>query len=458
MIYMDNAATSLQKPLQVEQAVLEALRTAGNPGRGAHEATLHASRLVYGARAAAAELFDAEDASRIAFTANATEALNIAISGLIRPGDHVITTVCEHNSVLRPLYRLRDQGATLSFVGVDARGNLKYEELEAFLRPETRAVVITGASNVTGNVTDLSYISSFVKRNGLLLIVDASQTAGEELFSVQKLGIDVLCFTGHKALLGPQGTGGLYVKPGLSVEPLLVGGSGIHSYDEHHPKEMPTVLEAGTLNVHGLAGLAAGIRYRMDQGIEKLQKRERDLTRRFYEQVKEIPGIIVYGDPATKCHAPIVSLNLAGEDSARVADALWESASARGHTVRRSCTGRLERSVREWCGSVFRILIRKRRLRGQQKQFGRWQRKRRGEIGSMREKNPFIVLSFQTTVAAMEWEKRCMEMGIPGRLIPLPREISAGCGLAWRMRPEEWEQWSGRIDTSVYDKVSCVWQ
>ncbi len=461
MIYMDNAATSLQKPLQVEQAVLEALRTAGNPGRGAHEATLHASRLVYGARAAAAELFDAEDASRIAFTANATEALNIAISGLIRPGDHVITTVCEHNSVLRPLYRLRDQGATLSFVGVDARGNLKYEELEAFLRPETRAVVITGASNVTGNVTDLSYISSFVKRNGLLLIVDASQTAGEELFSVQKLGIDVLCFTGHKALLGPQGTGGLYVKPGLSVEPLLVGGSGIHSYDEHHPKEMPTALEAGTLNVHGLAGLAAGIRYRMDQGIEKLQKRERDLTRRFYEQVKEIPGIIVYGAPAAKCHAPIVSLNLAGKIRH-----VWRmhsgkntaSASARGHTVRRSCTGRLERSVREWCGSVFRILIRKRRLRGQQKQFGHWQRKRRGEIGSMREKHPFIVLSFQTTVAAMEWEKRCMETGIPGRLIPLPREISAGCGLAWRMRPEEWEQWSGRIDTSVYDKVSCVWQ
>ena len=458
MIYMDNAATSLQKPLQVEQAVLEALRTAGNPGRGAHEATLHASRLVYGARAAAAELFDAEDASRIAFTANATEALNIAISGLIRPGDHVITTVCEHNSVLRPLYRLRDQGATLSFVGVDARGNLKYEELEAFLRPETRAVVITGASNVTGNVTDLSYISSFVKRNGLLLIVDASQTAGEELFSVQKLGIDVLCFTGHKALLGPQGTGGLYVKPGLSVEPLLVGGSGIHSYDEHHPKEMPTALEAGTLNVHGLAGLAAGIRYRMDQGIEKLQKRERDLTRRFYEQVKEIPGIIVYGDPATKCHAPIVSLNLAGEDSARVADALWEEY---GICVRAGahCAPLMHRALGTVGQGVVRFsLIRKRRLRGQQKQFGRWQRKRRGEIGSMREKHPFIVLSFQTTVAAMEWEKRCMEMGIPGRLIPLPREISAGCGLAWRMRPEEWEQWSGRIDTSVYDKVSCVWQ
>lgn len=324
MIYMDNAATSLTKPPQVEAAVIDALRTAGNPGRGAHEATLHASRLVYEARATVAKLFDAKDASRIAFTANATEALNIAISGLIRPGDHVITTVCEHNSVLRPLYRLRDQGATISFVGVDARGNLKYEEFETFLRPNTRAVVITGASNVTGNVTDLSYVSEFTKKHGLLLIVDASQIAGEEQISVLKSKIDVLCFTGHKALLGPQGTGGIYVKPGLSVKPFLVGGSGIKSFDEHHPKEMPTALEAGTLNVHGLAGLTAGTRYCLNQGIETLQRREKSLTRRFYEQVKEIPDVVVYGDVMAEHHSPIVSLNFAGEDSARVADALWE--------------------------------------------------------------------------------------------------------------------------------------
>ena len=324
MIYMDNAATSLQKPLQVEQAVLEALRTAGNPGRGAHEATLHASRLVYGARAAAAELFDAEDASRIAFTANATEALNIAISGLIRPGDHVITTVCEHNSVLRPLYRLRDQGSMLSFVGVDARGNLKYEELEAFLRPETRAVVITGASNVTGNVTDLSYISSFVKRNGLLLIVDASQTAGEELFSVQKLGIDVLCFTGHKALLGPQGTGGLYVRPGLTMAPLVVGGSGVHSFDETHPSQMPTALEAGTLNVPGLAGLGAGVEWILSQGVEVLHEKEMALTRLFYEKIVHAPDVKIYGSFDETDRAPIVSLNFGDEDAARAADILWE--------------------------------------------------------------------------------------------------------------------------------------
>lgn len=324
MIYMDNAATSLIKPPEVEQAVIEALHTAGNPGRGAHEATLHASRLVYGARMAAAELFDAKDASRIAFTANATEALNIAVFGLIRPGDHVITTVCEHNSVLRPLYSLRDQGVELSFVGVDSHGNLKYEEFESLIRPKTRAVVVTGASNVTGNVTDLSYIAAFTKKNGLILIVDASQIAGEEMISVQKQGIDVLCFTGHKALLGPQGTGGLYVKPGLSIKPLLVGGSGIHSYDEHHPNEMPTALEAGTLNVHGLSGLTAGIRYLLDQGIEKLWKQERKLAHRFYEQIREIPGVVVYGDFTAERRVPIVSLNIEGEDSARVADALWD--------------------------------------------------------------------------------------------------------------------------------------
>ena len=324
MIYMDNAATSLQKPLQVEQAVLEALRTAGNPGRGAHEATLHASRLVYGARAAAAELFDAEDASRIAFTANATEALNIAISGLIRPGDHVITTVCEHNSVLRPLYRLRDQGATLSFVGVDARGNLKYEELEAFLRPETRAVVITGASNVTGNVTDLSYISSFVKQNGLLLIVDASQTAGEELFSVQKLGIDVLCFTGHKSLFGPQGTGGLYIGEGAEIKPLKSGGTGVHSFLKTQPEELPEHLEAGTLNGHGIAGLLAGVQEIQKITAEEIWKKERNLMECFVAKIKQIPNVKIYGDFSDKNRCPIVSLNIAGVDSSQVSEWLLE--------------------------------------------------------------------------------------------------------------------------------------
>ena len=251
MIYLDNAATTLYKPQEVDAAILDALHTAGNPGRGAHEPTLHASRLVYAAREALAELFHAPDPACIAFTANATGALNTALCGLLGSGDHVITTVCEHNSVLRPLYRLRTQGVQLSFAGVDAKGRLQYEKWEELVRPNTRALVVTGASNVTGNGTDLAKAAAFAHRHGLLLIVDAAQTAGAQSIDVQALGVDVLCFTGHKALLGPQGTGGLYVCPGVQIAPLVVGGSGVHSYDEQHPAQMPTALEAGTLNVHG---------------------------------------------------------------------------------------------------------------------------------------------------------------------------------------------------------------
>ena len=324
MIYLDNAATTLQKPPEVGQAMLAALQTAGNPGRGAHEPTLHAARLVYGAREALAELFHAESPARIAFTANATQALNTALCGLLAPGDHVLTTVCEHNSVLRPLYRLRAQGVQVEFVGVDAQGKLCYEQFAQRLRPNTKAIVVTHASNVTGCVTDLVRVSAFAKAHGLLTIVDAAQTAGARPIDVQELGLDVLCFTGHKALLGPQGTGGLYVRPGLQVAPLVVGGSGVHSFAEAHPSEMPTALEAGTLNVPGLAGLEAGVRWLLRQGVETLCAKETALVRLFYENIQGVPGVVVYGGCTAGPHAPIVSLNLAGEDSARVADALWE--------------------------------------------------------------------------------------------------------------------------------------
>ena len=324
MIYLDNAATTLYKPQEVDAAILDALHTAGNPGRGAHEPTLHASRLVYAAREALAELFHAPDPACISFTANATGALHTALCGLLGPGDHVITTVCEHNSVLRPLYRLRTQGVQLSFAGVDAKGRLQYEKWEELVRPNTRALVVTGASNVTGNGTDLAKAAAFAHRHGLLLIVDAAQTAGAQSIDVQALGVDVLCFTGHKALLGPQGTGGLYVRPGVQIAPLVVGGSGVHSYDEQHPSQMPTALEAGTLNVHGIAGLCAGVQWLLTQGVETLAAREAALARCFYEEVCGMPGVTVYGDIETALRAPIVSLNIGDEDSARVADILWE--------------------------------------------------------------------------------------------------------------------------------------
>ena len=321
---VDNAATTLHKPPQVEQAILEALHTAGNPGRGAHEPTLHAARIVLDTRLALAELFHAPDPSCIVFAANATMALNTVLNGVLHPGDHVITTVCEHNSVLRPLYRLRAQGVEVSFTGVDASARLCYDQWEALLRPTTRALVVTGASNVTGNGTNLVRAADFAHRHGLLFIVDAAQTAGAQPSDVQRLGIDALCFTGHKALLGPQGTGGAYVRPGLQIAPLLVGGSGVHSFDEVHPLQMPTALEAGTLNVHGLAGLCAGVQWLLEQGVENLAAREAALARLFYEQVRTAPGVTVYGDMTMQPRAPIVALNIGQEDSARVADILWE--------------------------------------------------------------------------------------------------------------------------------------
>lgn len=324
MIYLDNAATTLIRPPEVEKAVIEALRTAGNAGRGAHEPTLHASRILYRAREGLAELFGVSNPSRIAFTGNATEALNIAIQGLFGPGDHVITSVCEHNSVLRPLYRMEDKGVALSFLEADEKGRLRYEALEEQLCGSTKAVVVTHASNLTGNVTDLEKIAAFTKRYGLLLIVDASQTAGVLPISAEQTGIDVLCFTGHKGLMGPQGTGGIYVREGLEISPLKVGGSGIQSYDRRHPSAMPTALEAGTLNVHGIAGLGAAVSWLLETGVETVHKRESGLAGRFVTGIRGLPGLRLYGDLDAPCRTGIVSLNIADEDSGRISDILWE--------------------------------------------------------------------------------------------------------------------------------------
>lgn len=327
MIYLDNAATTLQKPRPVGQAMLDALQTAGNPGRGAHEPTLHAARLVYETRTALAELLGADDPSCIAFTANATQSLNMALCGLLHPGDHVLTTVCEHNSVLRPLYRLQKNGVQLDFVEADARGVLRYEQFEQKLRPNTRAVVISHASNVTGNVADVAFVADFAKKHDLLLVLDAAQTAGIRPLDVKTVGADVLCFTGHKGLLGPQGTGGVYVRPGLRVAPLVVGGSGVHSFAEEHPAQMPTALEAGTLNVPGIAGLGAGVRWILQQGVQTLQEKETAWAQLFYEQLQEVENLTFYGDFSGNApRVPIVSLNIGDEDSAWVADALWEDA------------------------------------------------------------------------------------------------------------------------------------
>ena len=303
-----------------------ALHTIGNAGRGAHGPTLAAARLVYGVREKVAALFGVSDPARVAFTANVTQALNTAIGGLIRPGDHVITTVCEHNSVLRPLYRKEDQGAELTILPADALGRVDFDALGDALRPNTRAVVVGHASNLTGNVVDLKKVSDFTRSHGLLLIVDAAQTAGTLPVHMEDLGIDVLCFTGHKGLMGPQGTGGLCVRAGLDLPPLLVGGSGIRSFDRAHPSQLPEALEAGTLNGHGLAGLGAALDYLLDRGMEDIHRTEDALARRFAGGVRSIPGVTLYGDLDAPVRAPIVTLNVGELDAAEVSGRLWDEA------------------------------------------------------------------------------------------------------------------------------------
>lgn len=322
MIYLDNAATTLRKPECVVEAVTRALCSMGNPGRSAHDGALSASRTVFEARLALAELFGAESPDRIAFTANATEALNIAIKGILNPGDHVITTALEHNSVLRPLYEMEDKGVELTILPADRQGRLKEADFEAAIRANTRAIVCTHGSNLTGNLVDIGRVGQIARSHGLLLVADASQTAGVFPIDVQKMQIDILCFTGHKSLLGPQGTGGLYVREGVEVRPLLSGGSGVQTYLRRHPPQMPTALEAGTLNAHGIAGLLAAVRYLQAAGLDAIRERELDLMEHFYRQVSAIPGVTVYGDFSRRMRCPIVALNVRDYDSSEVSDAL----------------------------------------------------------------------------------------------------------------------------------------
>ena len=322
MIYMDNAATTLQKPECVAKAVVNAMNSFGNAGRGLNDASMGASRVVYDTREKLCRLFHGENPKQFAFTSNATESLNTAIQGLIGPGDHVITTMLEHNSVLRPLYEREAAGVELTILKCDTYGNISYEEIEAAIRENTKAIVCTHGSNLTGDLTDIGRIGAIAKKHGILLIADASQTAGLIPIDVQEMQIDVLCFTGHKGLYGPQGTGGIYVRPGVEIKPLKRGGSGIETYNKNHPAQMPTALEAGTLNSHGIAGLNAALTYIEETGVEHICRLALERMWQFYEGVCDIPGVTVYGDFSEKERVPIVSLNIEDFDSAEVSDEL----------------------------------------------------------------------------------------------------------------------------------------
>ena len=344
MIYLDSAATSLHKPPQVAETVAAAIRGLGNPARGAHGASLDAGRVVYNTRRKLAAFFACPRPDHVIFCSNATEALNIAIYGLLGPGEHAVSTDLEHNSVLRPLYDLQRRGLRVDFVPADRQGRVDYAVFEKLITADTKAVVCTHASNLTGNALDLPRIAELAHAKSALLIVDASQTAGALPIDMTAMGIDVLCFTGHKGLMGPQGTGGLCVRPGLELRPFKRGGSGVHSYEPDQPGEYPTRLEAGTLNAHGIAGLSAALDYFSVVGRESLYAREHARMTRFCEAVREIEGVTVYGDFSQPLRAGIVSLNVRDLDSAEIADVLgtdWNIAVRAGA----HCAPRMHRAL-----------------------------------------------------------------------------------------------------------------
>ena len=324
MIYLDHAATSFHKPPEVIEAVCHALQGTGNSGRGAHGASLGASRVVYRTREAIAHLFNVGDPSRVVLTCNATESLNIAIQGLFKPGDHCVTTAIEHNSVLRPLYLMEKRGIQLTVVPADKKGCIALSGIEAAIRDETKAVVLTHASNVTGNVLEIEKIGKICRQQGILFILDASQTAGLLPIDMQGIGISALCCSGHKSLLGPQGTGVLCLAEGVCPEPLKLGGTGVDSFSYTMPQVLPTALEAGTLNTHGLAGLLAACGYLNKYGQLRVFKEATALANLFLNGIRDLPGVTLYGDVDAAVRTPVVALNLRNIDSGEIADELFQ--------------------------------------------------------------------------------------------------------------------------------------
>lgn len=320
MIYLDNAATTWPKPKEVAEAVAACIEAVpGTPGRGSHQGARQAARIAFEAREEIAALFDVDDATRIAFCGNATQALNTALFGLLQPGDVVVTSSWEHNAVVRPLHVLEQKGVVIRKIPPTQEGPLDLTALEEAL-PGAKALVLTHASNVTGAILPLQEAAALAARQGCLVIVDAAQTAGVEEIKAF-WGLHVIAFAGHKGLLGPQGTGGLYVAPQVSVKPLIFGGTGSRSEEREQPSFYPDCLESGTLNTPGLAGLLAGVRFVRTTGMEKIRYRESELAEKLRTALRKMQGISMKGEKQGQLQTAVLSFTVEGIDS-NVA-ALW---------------------------------------------------------------------------------------------------------------------------------------
>ncbi len=318
-VYLDNAATTFPKPESVYRAVDHALRLIGvGPGRGGHGRGMEATRLVFEARETVASLFGVTDSSRVVFTHSATEALNLAVLGLLRPGDHVVSTTMEHNSLVRPLHLMAQRGVEVTWVEGDRQGMVSPLQIGAAVRPTTRLVALSHCSNVTGSIQPIEEIGAMARKLGALLLVDAAQSAGVIPIDVSASPIDLLAVPGHKGLFGPQGTGLLYIGAGVELVPLMVGGTGSHSASIEQPDTLPEQFESGTLNTPGIAGLKAGVEFIRETGLDAIRKKEARLVGQTVEGLNSIPGVTVFGPQEPDKRGGVVSFTAAGRDPAQI--------------------------------------------------------------------------------------------------------------------------------------------
>ncbi|HHY74927.1 MAG TPA: aminotransferase class V-fold PLP-dependent enzyme [Bacillus bacterium] len=322
MIYFDQAASSFPKPKVVTDAVVEVLTKYGaNPGRGGHALANEAGNKIFEARVGVAQFFGLSDPRRVIFTQNATMALNQGIQGLsLKQGDHVITTSYEHNSVRRPLERLkREQGIEITYIQPNVNGEINIEELENVITSATKLIVATHGSNLTGAIIPIEELGEISKKHKLLFMVDASQTAGILPINMEQMNIDLLAFAGHKGLMGPQGTGALLLNKNIELTPLLTGGTGHFSARIEQPEELPERLESGTLNTPGIAGLLAGLLFIKELGLDEIFKHEQMLTEACMAGLGKIAGVTVYGPHKNVKRLAVISFNINGVDSQEVA-------------------------------------------------------------------------------------------------------------------------------------------
>lgn len=318
-IYLDNAATSFPKPEEVYRAVDSTLRhVAGSSGRGGHRGGIAASRLVLEAREAVCHLIGVSDSSRLILTHSATESLNIAVNGLLKPGDHVVTSTMEHNSLARPLHLASRRGVNVTWVPADRHGYVSPRSVAAAIRPDTRLVALAHCSNVAGTIQPVAEIGAIARSHGALFLVDAAQSLGSIPVDVMAMQIDLLAAPGHKGLMGPPGTGVLYVAEGVAPEPLMVGGTGTASSSLEQPDTLPERYESGTMNAPALAGLAAGAAFVGGAGVDYIARYEASLVRRLMEGLAEIPRLQLYGPPAGVERGSVVSFTVDGMDASQV--------------------------------------------------------------------------------------------------------------------------------------------